>query len=81
LLLPKSHHRITASPHHRFCRRHRSPACRRSGAQRQQIRAPRWIRPTSPSAPMTASRSIVGKPDSYALRAESKAIPYAVPPL
>jgi len=41
---------------------------------------PRWIRQTSPSAPMTASRSIVGKPDSYALRAESNAIASKLPP-
>jgi len=37
--------------------------------------APRRIRPTLPSAPMTASRPIVGKPDSYALRAEADQAP------
>jgi len=42
--------------------------------------APRWIRPTLPSAPTTASRPIVGKPDSYALRAESTAIASKLPP-
>jgi len=38
-------------------------------------RAPRWIRPALPSDPMTASRPIVGKPDSYALRAEADQAP------
>jgi len=41
--------------------------------------APRWISRTTPSHPMTASRPIVGKPDSYALRAESTAIASKLP--
>ena len=49
----------------------RSEACPRSAAQRQQNRCMRCFRLNPVAGFGAASQSIVGKPDSYALRAEA----------